>query len=243
MSKLFIHNLPVVNNLSVFGYESEKYLIKICKNIESKTIVQDDGSWLWVGTVHYGGYGIISLYQAEPLVRKTLVIHRLVYHLLRSEVPNDLVLMHQDDNKLSIHPDNFVLGTKLDNNQDMVDKGRQHTVFEDADVHTIVSLYDSGDWTQKQISEKYNCSESAVNNLLRGDILPHIPRKTFKSFDITKKHFGEDVASSKLTDELVLEIRQKYDAGGYSFGALGREYGVNSQTISNICKRKSWTHI
>jgi hypothetical protein len=241
----FIHDIPVVNNLSYFGINSDKYLTKTCRKLEKYILVQLDGSWLWTGTVHYGGYGITGLYQVTSKVQKTLVVHRLLYHLLKEVIPEAMVLLHIDDNKLSIHPDNLRIGTQLENIQDVCDKGRVYTVFSKEDVLIITELYNTGDWTQEQLSIKYNCCASAISNLLLGKTLPHIYRKTFRTYyiDENKKSRGESTNGAKATNEIVLEIRAKYALGGYTFGGLGREYNLDGQTVSNIVHRKSWKHI
>lgn len=241
----FIYDMPVVNDLSHFGIISDKYLIKTCRKLEKWIEIQLDGSWLWIGTVHNGGYGITGLYQSTPKVQKTLVVHRLLYHLLKDIIPENMVLLHTDDNKLSIHPDNLRIGTQLENIKDMCDKGRVYTVFSKEDILTITDLYDTGDWTQEQLSTKYGCCPSAISDLLLGKTLTHIPRKTFRTYYINenKKSRGESTNGAKATDKIVLEIRARHALGGCTFGGLGREYDLDGQTVSNMVNRKSWTHI
>ena len=54
---------------------------------------------------------------------------------------------------------------------------------------------------------------------------------------------GEDIGTSRLTEQQVLEIRAKYAAGEFSKASLAREYGVVHHTIRSIIARKSWRHI
>lgn len=54
---------------------------------------------------------------------------------------------------------------------------------------------------------------------------------------------GERNSRAKLTEEQVLEMRQRYDEGGVTYDELAEEYGVHKGTISQIVNRKSWTHI
>jgi len=61
--------------------------------------------------------------------------------------------------------------------------------------------------------------------------------------NLIKYNFGEDNGQTKLTKELVLEIREKYASGNYSYTKLGFEYGVERTTIYKIIKRKNWKHI
>jgi|ERR1700722_1109122 len=54
---------------------------------------------------------------------------------------------------------------------------------------------------------------------------------------------GENVKSSKLTEKQVIEIRKKYVPCKYGCVKLGREYGVDAETIRRIVLRKIWRHI
>lgn len=54
---------------------------------------------------------------------------------------------------------------------------------------------------------------------------------------------GEDFHKSKLTDELVLEIRSLYQTGNYTQLDLAEKYGVHETSIFSIVHRKTWRHI
>jgi hypothetical protein len=61
--------------------------------------------------------------------------------------------------------------------------------------------------------------------------------------DAGRQAKGVDHGGAKLTEEQVLEIRRRYAAGGVTQRALGDEYGVDHSLISNIVRRKKWTHL
>ena len=52
------------------------------------------------------------------------------------------------------------------------------------------------------------------------------------------KRSGELNPMSTLTDEQVLEIREKYKPNIYSYNILAREYGVSKTTVINLVKHK-----
>lgn len=54
---------------------------------------------------------------------------------------------------------------------------------------------------------------------------------------------GEKSPASKLTDKEVIEIRERYKAGGISTRKIAKIYGVTGGTIQAIIKRKTWKHI
>ena len=59
----------------------------------------------------------------------------------------------------------------------------------------------------------------------------------------TGKCLGEENPFSKLTNEIVLEIREKYAKGDTSHKKLAKEYNIGKTTVSHIVKRESWKHI
>lgn len=59
---------------------------------------------------------------------------------------------------------------------------------------------------------------------------------------------SEDISNmllmSKLTDKLVLEIREKYKPNGeYSSYRLASEYNVSRVLINKVVSKKIWNHI
>lgn len=54
---------------------------------------------------------------------------------------------------------------------------------------------------------------------------------------------GELAGPSKLLEQQVLEIRQKYSNGNYSQKELANEYNIKQQTVSQIVNNKKWSHI
>lgn len=54
---------------------------------------------------------------------------------------------------------------------------------------------------------------------------------------------GERNSQSKLTADQVRTIRTRYADGGVLQSTLADEYGLTFQTISNIVRRRSWSHL
>lgn len=54
---------------------------------------------------------------------------------------------------------------------------------------------------------------------------------------------GEQNGYSKLTAAQVVEIRERFKTGEYSFASLGREYGVDHSAISAIVREQTWRHL
>ncbi len=54
---------------------------------------------------------------------------------------------------------------------------------------------------------------------------------------------GERCGASKLSEDIVLKIRRRYDTGKYPMQKLADIYGVCIATIFEIIHRKIWRHI
>lgn len=56
------------------------------------------------------------------------------------------------------------------------------------------------------------------------------------------KKVGSQLSQSLLTEEKVQEIRKLHEQG-YAQSAIAGQYGVSIATISNVVRRKGWTHV
>lgn len=48
---------------------------------------------------------------------------------------------------------------------------------------------------------------------------------------------------AKLTPDQVVEMRQRYAAGGVTYQVLAEEYGINKRTVSHAVTGRNWGHI
>ena len=53
---------------------------------------------------------------------------------------------------------------------------------------------------------------------------------------------GAANGSAKLTSDKVLKIRARWKAGGVTYAALARQFGVGTVTAWKIVRRKTWAH-
>jgi hypothetical protein len=87
----------------------------------AKTTPTATGCILWTGVTDRGGYGKIGLGGHNG---GTDAAHRVVWRELRGPVPGGLCVLHKCDVRKCVNPDHLFLGTKKDNTQDMMRKGR-----------------------------------------------------------------------------------------------------------------------
>lgn len=77
-----------------------------------------EACWLWKGSRFPNGYGQCKM------DGKAVGAHRIAYQLVKGRIPEGLLVCHTCDNPSCCNPIHLFLGTALENQQDMVQKGR-----------------------------------------------------------------------------------------------------------------------
>ena len=96
-------------------------------------------------------------------------------------------------------------------------------------VKEIRYLYSLGNYTQENLSKKYNISISQINRIIHE-----------KSWGSKKRG---PAAQPRLTKEEVLSIREMYKSGNYTMVELAAKYNRTRGQISRIVNNKMWKNI
>lgn len=128
--------------------------------------------------------------------------------------------LHTCDRPNCVEATHLWEGTNLDNIKDCVAKRRHWT------------------WTkpERRAVGDRNGSRTHPDNYPKGD-------KHWAHLHPEKRPKGSSHGAAILTEQQVLDIREKYSKGDVTQEYLGRIYGVGQLTISKIIRRITWKHI
>src|ERR1700733_6636972 len=91
--------------------EIEDYFLNI-------TLDQQTGCHLWEGSVSPNGYGVCNMFG------RTQSTHRYAWEQEHGDIPEGMIILHSCDVRNCVNVEHMSLGTKKENSQDMVAKGR-----------------------------------------------------------------------------------------------------------------------
>ena len=122
--------------------------------------------WEWAGAIDGTGYGQLR-------INKTSIrAHRQAWEIFNGPIPEGLFACHKCDNRKCCNPFHIFLGTNQQNIDDAKKKGRipcgeaHHSAkLTLSIVRRVRSLYESGQYTQKQITIITGIPKSTVHQI------------------------------------------------------------------------------
>lgn len=100
------------------GWKSDDERASVTARFWTYVAKTEDGCWTWRGSLATGGYGSFGVRY------KTYRSNRFAWFIHSGEWPGDKCVLHRCDNRACVRPDHLFLGTRNDNMQDMIRKGR-----------------------------------------------------------------------------------------------------------------------
>jgi hypothetical protein len=142
-------------------------------------VQKTEGCWNWTAGKNRKGYGMI-----QTSVRIPVLAHRASYLIATGIDPDEKCVCHTCDNPACVRPDHLFLGTKAENNADMLAKGRASggsfpgtasylAKLTDDDVRIIRERYRH--WgAGRQAAKEFGVSPSAISCIIRGKTWTHL---------------------------------------------------------------------
>jgi hypothetical protein len=136
----------------------------------------DDECWEWQGGRIDNGYGVARTADG----RKTTA-QRVAWEMANGPIPDGLHVCHRCDNRPCVNPAHLFLGTRLENQADMVAKGRSprgerqgQSVLTERLVIEIRARAQSGE-SQRSIAADLGVSQSCIWTVVTRKRWGHVP--------------------------------------------------------------------
>jgi len=123
--------------------------------------------WNWKLSKDRYGYGKVSIDQVN------YITHRVAYEIINGDIPKGKHILHSCDNSICCNPSHLKCGTRFENMQEMVERGRQGKVKTNPRklnleiAESIRNDFRSG-LSKHSLAKKYNISRKHVRDILRG---------------------------------------------------------------------------
>jgi hypothetical protein len=124
------------------------------------------GCWLWLGSLHTNGYGLVGLHYA----------HRLSWLIHRGPIPGRLHVLHRCDTRCCANPEHLFLGTQADNMRDMARKGRSRRGERHVQARLTeaeVAEIRASSLSSRRMSEKYGVCSRHIRGIRQGRFWKH----------------------------------------------------------------------
>lgn len=148
------------------------------ERFESKVERLTTQCWRWVGSVSKSGYGEIVYPKTGRLVRATHV----ALHLFKGEeIVSGQCALHSCDNRWCVNPKHLRYGTRAENMQDAVARGRNargeasgKSKLTEVQVRKIRKLARKGTLTVSAIARMFGVSPANATAVIRGITWKHV---------------------------------------------------------------------
>lgn len=144
----------------------------------------------------------------------------------------DYVARHTCDNRRCINPEHLVLGTRKDNTEDMVERGRFRSKLSADEVREILLSTDP----VKILADRFHVSRHTISRIRKGTTWDHLGVTAVECEKLTSR--GERNGNSVLTEASVREILQSKE----SQRSLAKRYGVSQYAIWAVKNGKTFTN-
>jgi len=158
--------------IASFGSLEKRFWDKV--NKDGPTVRPDLGPcWVWTAATNAYGYGVIKTNGVST------VAPRVSWEMVNGPLVANHCALHKCDNPPCVRPEHLFSGTKKDNVQDMVQKGRNHTgkgraKLDGVQVKSIRVRYATGAISQQELAAEHGVSFSAISKIIHRRTWPRL---------------------------------------------------------------------
>jgi transposase len=194
------------------------------KKLKPQRYAVDDvtGCWNWLLFKNPKGYGLDSRNGTQQYA------HIVAYENVHGPVPEGLEVDHLCRNTSCVNPAHLEAVTHAVN----IRRGKNAKLTQEQ-VDEIRRRYQAGGVSQKKLADEFGVKEKAMRYALQGRTWAAPGNNQAKQIGWESRR---GIASRKLSDEQVADIRHKHQTENHSLAELGRQFGVSSTHIGRIVR-------
>jgi hypothetical protein len=142
-------------------------LSRVRVKIIERVLISDAGCWEWKLKTRPNGYARVTY------MRQSFYAHRLSFEAFNGSIDSMLDVCHKCDNRKCVNPSHLFQGTRKDNMQDAVNKGRQakgkslpQTKIYGDNLESVLSMARDGRKYQ-EIADIHGVTKSCIGYIAR----------------------------------------------------------------------------
>lgn len=206
---------------------------KIIKEFESEC-------WLWIAGSRPSGYGNMTVNKVK------IGAHRVMHIMFKGSIPESMDVCHECDNTWCVNPEHLWAGTRKENMQDSVQKGRNyrggayraafgknqgHAKLTDEKVTQI--LRDNR--SQFEVGKSFGISEMIIGRIRRGELWKHVKRPESMPKIIRK----QPAQYPKTTWAIIDKIRDAHANGAHPI-EIAKAVQKSRKFVDRVVANKIW---
>ena len=188
------------------------------------------------------GYKRITLQCGEG--SQSFYVHRLMLTAFVGPCPDAMECCHNNDDKQDNRLSNLRWDLTTKNRREQTahrlcahGEHHGHATMTEEQIITIRERYAAGE-RAADIASDFGKARQSIHGICRGAAWKYAPGPTHHHPNTR----GENNGLAKLTEQQVVEIRERY-AALEPLRPLGQEFGISTQTIKAIGTGKTWRHV
>lgn len=175
---------------------------------------------------------------------ESFFVHRLVAELFVPNPESLPVVHHKDGDTSNNKSENLEWVSRKKNTRRAVTNGEYKTGEEHhrsqltkENVLDIRRMYYTTGYTQKDLADEFGVTRSNISSIVTGRTWTSVAQKDNYPTGKTRE------SGVKLTEDDVLMIRREFESGDASCEELADLLDVTTQTVKNVVRGDTWSHI